>query len=279
MTLARKQVGIKLFFYFIVTLVSLLWLIPLVLMMNVAFMPPDVRAPAFGGMFPSKYSLFNYKLVFSQVPMFRYFLNSLIITAPSVGLVVLFASLAAFAFSILNFWGRDAWFSLLLITLMLPIPTIVIPLFVISKSLNFYNSYFGLIFPYTAIGIPFAVLIFRGFFGTFPKDLENAARIDGCSAWNIFFRVMIPLSGPAMSVVIIWQTMKSWNEFILALVTIDKNILKPLPLIPLIYNGQYMSRPGAMFAILTVMTVPVISVYIFMQRYFVSGMTSGALKG
>jgi ABC-type glycerol-3-phosphate transport system permease component len=122
-------------------------------------------------------------------------------------------------------------------------------------------------------------LIFRGFFGTFPKDLENAARIDGCSAWTIFYRIMIPLSGPAMSVAIIWQTMKSWNEFLLALVTIDNNILKPLPLIPLIYNGQYMSRPGAMFAILTVMSVPVISVYIFMQRYFVSGMTSGALKG
>jgi ABC-type glycerol-3-phosphate transport system permease component len=90
---------------------------------------------------------------------------------------------------------------------------------------------------------------------------------------------MMPLSGPSISVVIIWQTMKSWNEFLLALVTIDKNILKPLPLVPLIYNGQYMSRPGALFAVLTVMSIPVIAVYIFMQRYFMSGMTSGALKG
>lgn len=279
MNFSSNQLYLKIFFYFIIILFTIIWLVPIVMMLSVSFMPPDIRSPDFGGIFLPRYSFYNYLLIFQEVPMFRYFINSVIITVPSVAIVVFFSSLASFAFSRLQFWGRDVWFALLLMTLMLPIPTLVIPLFQISKTLHLYNNYFGLILPYAALGIPFAAIIFRGFFSSFPIDLENAARIDGCTPWMIYRRIMLPLSGPSLSVVVIWQTMKSWNEFLLALVTIDKNILKPLPLVPLIYSGQYMSRPGAMFAVLTLMSIPVITVYIFMQRYFISGMTSGALKG
>ena len=275
----QSQRKVKGLFIGIITLGTALWLIPIVMMLSVSFMPPDLRSPAFGGIFLPRYSLYNYKLIFSEVPMFRYFLNSVTITLPSVIMVTFFSSLAAYAFSRLSFFLRDLWFILLLLTLMLPIPTLIIPLFQISKNLNIYNTHLGLILPYTALGIPFAVVIFKSFFMSFPSDLENAAKIDGCGAWRIYWKIMMPLSGPSLSVVIIWQTMKSWNEFLLALVTIDNNMLKPLPLVPLIYSGKYMSRPGAMFAVLTVMSVPVVAVYIFMQRYFMSGMTSGALKG
>ena len=275
----RNQKAIKFLFLFIIVFGTLIWLIPIVMMLSVSFMPPDLRSPAFGGIFLPRYSLYNYKLIFDDVPMFRYFMNSIAITVPSVLMVAFFSSLAAYAFSRLKFFGKDIWLTMLLLTLMLPIPTLVIPLFQISKNLNLYNTYWGLIFPYVALGIPFAVIILRGYFTSFPIDLENAAKIDGCSPWKIYWKIMMPLSGPSISVVIIWQTMKSWNEFLLALVTIDKNILKPLPLVPLIYSGQYMSRPGAMFAVLTVMSVPVIAMYVFMQRFFMSGMTSGALKG
>jgi ABC-type glycerol-3-phosphate transport system permease component len=275
----RNQKAIKFLFLFIIVLGTLMWLIPIIMMLSVSFMPPDLRSPAFGGIFLPRYSLYNYKLIFDDVPMFRYFANSIAITVPSVLMVAFFSSLAAYAFSRLKFFGKDIWLTMLLLTLMLPIPTLVIPLFQISKNLNLYNTYWGLIFPYVALGIPFAVIILRGYFTSFPIDLENAAKIDGCSPWKIYWKIMMPLSGPSISVVIIWQTMKSWNEFLLALVTIDKNILKPLPLVPLIYSGQYMSRPGAMFAVLTVMSVPVIAMYVFMQRFFMSGMTSGALKG
>jgi len=275
----QKQKPIKILYIFIIVLATLIWLIPIVMMLSVSFMPPDVRSPSFGGILLPRYSTYNYQLIFKEVPMFRYFLNSVAITVPSVLMVTFFSSLAAYAFSRLKFFGRDVWFTLLLLTLMLPIPTLIIPLFQISKTLNMYNTYWGLIFPYTALGVPFAVIIFKGFFSSFPIELENAAKIDGCTPWMIYRRIMMPLSGPSMSVVIIWQTMKSWNEFLLALVTIDKNSMKPLPLVPLIYSGQYMSQPGAMFAVLTVMTIPVLAMYIFMQRYFMSGMTSGALKG
>ncbi len=274
----QKQKHIKVLFYVLIVLAVLIWLVPIVMMLSVSFMPPDLRSPAFGGILLPRYSLYNYSLIFEEVPMLRYFFNSLIITIPSVLMVTFFSSLAAYAFSRLKFFGKDLWLTLLLLTLMLPIPTLVIPLFQISKNLNLYNTYWGLIFPYVALGIPFAVIILRGYFNNFPTALENAAQIDGCNSWQIYWKIMMPLSGPSLAVVIIWQAMKSWNEFLLALVTIDKNILKPLPLVPLIYSGQYMSRPGAMFAVLTVMSIPVITLYIFMQRFFMSGMTSGALK-
>lgn len=248
-------------------------------MITVSFMPPDVRAPAFGGLFPPRYSTYNYRLVISDVPLPRHFLNSAIVTIPSVALVAFFSSMAGFAFSRLRFYGNRFLFTALLTTLMIPIATLIIPLFQINRSLGLYNTLVALVLPYTAIGIPFAMMLFRGFFDGFPVSLEDAARIDGCGVFRIYGQIVMPMSGPVLSVVIIWQTMKSWNEFILALITIDTNLLKPLPLIPLIYSGQYMARPGAMFAVLTLMTIPVIIVYVVLQRHFISGLTAGAIKG
>ena len=263
----------------VVMIWALVWLVPVIMMLTVSFMPPDQRAPKFGGLLIKNISLENYLTVFKDAPILRYFLNSIIITFPTVFFVVLFSSLAAFAFSRLNFFFKEVWFYLILLTLMLPIPTLIIPIFQINRSLGLYNSYLGLILPYTALGIPFSIIILRSFFDGFPRDIEDAARIDGCNAFGIYWRIMMPVSWPALSVVIIWQFMTSWNEFLLALVIIKDVQLKPLTLVPLIYSGQFMARPGAMFAVLALITIPIVIVYVLMQRYFVSGMTSGALKG
>lgn len=274
-----REVFGKILVYVFLIVMALIWLIPIIMMLVVSFMPPDQRAPQFGGLLIKSVSVFNYRMVFNDAPILRYFLNSVIITLPSVLLVVVFASLAAFALARLNFFIKEFWYYLLIITLMLPIPTLIIPIFLINKSLHIYNHYLGLILPYTALGIPFAVIVLRSFFSGFPKEIEDAARIDGCSSFGILWRILLPSSWPALSVVIIWQFMISWNEFILALVTIESNAIKPLTLVPLIYSGQFMARPGAMFAILTIITVPIVTVYLFMQRYFVSTATGGAIKG
>lgn len=275
----QREVFGKFPVYLFLIIMALIWLVPVIMMLVVSFMPPDQRAPGLGGLLINKVSLFNYRMVFKDAPLARYFLNSLIITVPSVLLVVAFASLAAFAFSRLNFFAKEFWYYLLILTLMLPLPTLIIPIFQINKSLHIYNHYLGLILPYAALGIPFAIVILRSFFSGFPKDIEEAAKLDGCSPLGIFWRIILPVSWPALSVVIIWQFMISWNEFFLALVTIESNDIKPITLVPLIYSGQFMARPGAMFAILTLITVPIVLVYLFMQRYFVSTATGGALKG
>lgn len=263
----------------VLTVLAFIWLIPVIMMVTVSLMPPDQRAPALGGLIITRPSAFNYDLVWNENPMLRYFWNSLVITMPSVLLVVLLAALAAFGFSRLRVPGGNFWFYMLLLTLMVPIPTLLIPIMQLARSFGLYDNYLGLILPYTALGIPFAIVILRSFFDNFPREIEEAAYLDGASTFVVFSRIMLPLSLPALAVVIIWQFMVSFNEFTLALVMIHTDSLKPLPLVPLIYSGAYMARPGAIFAILTIMTIPVILVYFLMQRWIIGGLTSGAVRG
>ena len=265
--------------FIFVTALAAIWLIPIVMMLVVSLMPPDQRAPRFGGLLIKGVSLQNYVTVFEDAEIVRHFINSVAVTVPSVFLVVLISSLAAFALARLRFFARDLWFYLLIMTLMLPIPTLVVPIFQINKSLGLIDSYLGLILPYTALGVPFAIVILRSFFAGFLREIEEAAILDGCTPFGIYWRIMMPVSWPAVAVVIIWQFMTSWNEFILALVTMKSVEVKTLTLVPLVYSGQFMMRPGPMFAILTLITLPVIVVYYFMQRFMVSGLTAGAVRG
>ena len=277
--LPPRELALKLGRQLLVTLLALLWLVPVVMMLTVALMPSRSRDVMLGGLIVLHPTLDNFAQVWQENPLPRFFLNSLLITVPTVILVLAISSLAAFAFSRLRFWGSGFWYILLMLTLMIPIPTLVIPLFQTAKSLGLLNSYLGLILPYTALGIPFAVVVLTSYFARLPRDLEDAARLDGCTSFQVYRQILLPLSWPAMAVVFIWQFMVSWNEFILALVLMQDEARKPLILVPLIYNGVYLTKPGALFAILAIITVPVVLVYLFMQRYFISGLTAGSLKG
>jgi ABC-type glycerol-3-phosphate transport system permease component len=263
----------------LVTLLALLWLVPAAMMLSVALLPSSSRETLLGGLIVLQPTLDNFAKVWQENPLPQFFVNSLIITVPTVVLVLAISSLAAFGFSRLRFWGSGFWYILLMLTLMIPIPTLVIPLFQTAKALGLLNNYLGLILPYTALGIPFAVVVLTSYFSRLPRDLEDAARLDGCTSFQVYRQILLPLSWPAMAVVFIWQFMVSWNEFILALVLMQDEARKPLILVPLIYNGVYLSKPGALFAILAIITVPVVVVYLFMQRYFISGLTAGSLKG
>lgn len=274
-----RRLGTQVAAQAVVTVLALVWLIPVMMMLTVALMPSHSRDVMLGGLIVRHPTLANFAKVWEENPLPRYFLNSLIITVPTVILVLLVASLAAFAFARLTFWGRGIWYSLLMLTLMVPIPTLIIPLFQIAKRLQLLNSYLGLILPYAALGTPFAIIILTSYFSRLPREIEDAARLDGCSSFKIYWQVFLPLSWPAMAVVFIWQFMVSWNEFILALIMMQEDARKPLILVPLIYSGVYLTKPGAMFAILTIITIPVVVVFVLMQRYFVSGLTAGSLKG
>lgn len=263
----------------VVTLLAVMWLVPVAMMLTVALMPSRARDVALGGLIVLQPTFDNFVQVWQENPLPQFFVNSLLITVPTVVLVLAIASLAAFGFSRLPFRGSGFWYILLMLTLMIPIPTLVIPLFQTAKQLGLLNNYLGLILPYTALGVPFATVVLTSYFSRLPRDLEDAARLDGCTSFQVYREILLPLSWPAMAVVFIWQFMVSWNEFILALVLMQDEDRKPLILVPLIYNGVYLTKPGALFAILTIITVPVVLIYLFMQRYFISGLTAGSLKG
>ncbi|MEW7009842.1 MULTISPECIES: carbohydrate ABC transporter permease [unclassified Lentilitoribacter] len=258
-------------------LVLAIWMIPLVYMVSVGLRTP---AQAFDPQLIAWPITFdNFVIVIRDNPLFGIFLNSLIISVATVVIVVSVAALFAFACSILRLRGSIVLYSTLLTTLMVPMASLVLPLAILLKNFGWVNTYWGLIFPYSALGVPFAIVILKAFMDDSPKELFEAAKVDGCSSWQTFRHVALPLIRPAIFFVAIWQFIVTWNEFFLALIVLTEAEMKTLTIVPMQYSGLYMANPGALFAILTLIALPLIVLYIFVQRAFVGGLLAGAVKG
>ncbi len=258
-------------------IISVIWLIPLVFMISMSFRTAENAFEPV--LFIAPFSGSNYTTVFSQNPLALHFFNSVVITAGTVFLVAAIASMAVFGLTRKDVKYKKLIYNMLMITLMVPISALVIPLTQINARLHWLNTYQGLILPYAALGVPFAIVILKGFMDSFPRDLEHAATVDGCGNWRLFLQIVLPVLQPGLIVIIIWQFLTTWNEFFLALVTMNEVLMKPLTLIPMQYQGFYFSQPGCLFAILVVISIPMIVFYIFVQKSFVKGLMSGAVKG
>lgn len=261
----------------VLALIGFAWITPLIYMVSMSFRPPETAFEPV--LFIPPYILDNYLTVISQNPLYLNFISSIIVTVCSVAIVAATASMAVFGLSRRGVRGKKFIYNLLMITLMVPISTLVIPLTQINSSFNFLNKYQGLIFPYAALGIPFSLAILKGFMDDFPSELEDAATVDGCGDFRLFVNIVLPSLKPGMVVIIIWQFLTSWNEFFLALVTISDKNMKTLTLIPMQYQGFYFSQPGCLFAILVIISIPMIVFYALVQKNFVKGLMSGAIKG
>ncbi|MBM3700204.1 MAG: carbohydrate ABC transporter permease [Actinobacteria bacterium] len=221
----------------------------------------------------------NYAIAWKTFNFNSLFLNSIFVTFASVLLTLIIASLAAYSFARLQYKGSNIVFYAVLLGIMIPPAAVIIPLFIIMKTLGLYNSHFSLIISYIAFGLPIAVLILRGFFMSIPKELIEAARIDGSSELGTFFRIMIPLSKPAIATVTIFLFMQNWNEFILALVLLKDKPLYTLPVGLANFVGQWDSPWQLVAAGVIIASIPVFIVYLAIQDQFVKGLTAGAVKG
>jgi raffinose/stachyose/melibiose transport system permease protein len=263
--------------HFVLVPLAVLWMVPIIMVLGLSLMPPENPSTGFFGIFPEVFSFKNYVNIWQQNPILLHLLNSVLITVPSVLLVCLLGSMAAFALARLRVPLKALIFGALILALILPMSSIVVATFRILQSMQLYNNLAGLVLVYTALGLPFAVIIIRTSYLAIPMETYEAARLDGADSWQIFRRIYLPLGKPALAVVAIWQTMMSWNDFLLPLVTLGDNELKPLTLVPLAYRGMYLSQPGALFAILVLISIPVIALFVFIQKYLVNGL-SGAIK-
>jgi raffinose/stachyose/melibiose transport system permease protein len=255
----------------------LFWMIPEIYMLSVALRPPDAAFDS--QLFTWPITLDNFITVIRDNPLLVFFGNSLFITTGTVIIVVAFASTFAFAASVLRLKGTTLLFTSLLTTLMIPVASIVLPIAIMLKGFGWINTYQGLIMPYAALGIPYAIVIIKTFMDDSPRDLFEAAVIDGCTAWQMFRHVAIPLIKPAVIFVAVWQFIVTWNEFFLALIVMTDNNHKTVTLVPMQYSGMYMANPAALFAILVIIAVPLLLLYAFVQKYFIAGLLSGAVKG
>lgn len=228
---------------------------------------------------PPEPTLANFSEAWTSNNFQVYFGNSLFVAILTTILTVLLSAMLAYAFARFAFPGKEFLFYAILFTLMVPSLVLIIPQFVLAKALGLRNSLWGLIFVYVATGIPLNTFLLRGFFEQLPTELEDAMRIDGGGYGTIFFRMVLPLSRPALATVAIFTFLGAWDEYVWALTAIDDVSKRTLPVAIASFQGQHATEWGLVFAASLIAAIPVIAVYISMQRHFISGLTSGAFKG
>jgi len=228
---------------------------------------------------PRSISLASYYQVFKQQPFHIYIKNSFIVAGLTTIFCLLVGSLAAYALARLKFRGRDLILSLVLTVSMFPPIAIVSPLFLIMKKFHLLNTYPSLIFPYTTFSLPLTIWILTSFFKELPFELEEAAKVDGCTPLEALVKVIIPLAAPGVFTCAILVFISAWNEFLFALVFITNNYMRTVPVGITLYPGQFEMPWGTVFAAATIVTLPIIIIVFIFQRRIISGLTAGAVKG
>jgi len=221
----------------------------------------------------------NYLGILGDDAFWRAFLNSVTITFGVMSLNLVLASMLAFVFSRIEFKGRGLLFNILSFGLLFPLVVAILPIFIQVRQLNLINSLWGVILPLVAFGLPGSVIILRGFFKAIPRELEDAAYIDGCSRVSFFLYILIPMARPALAAVATLQIISGWNEYFLPLLVLNDPKLWPLPLGMMQFQGQFGTNWSSVMAYVTILMIPAIVFYIFAEKYIVTGLTGGELKG
>jgi multiple sugar transport system permease protein len=230
-------------------------------------------------LFPAEVTLKNYTEALGKDLFGLYFVNSLFVAVVSTGLTVLVSSMLAFAFARLVFPGKEAIFRIFLVGMMIPPVMLIIPQFIVAKWLGLYNSLFGLIFVYVTMNLSMQTFLLRGVFEGIPRDLEEAALMDGASLWTILWRVILPLSRAGLAVVTIFTFLYSWSEFPWAHVAIKETTRRTLPIAIALFQGQHLTEWGQVFAASIVALIPILIVFVVFQRYFIQGIATTGMKG
>lgn len=225
---------------------------------------------------PNPFVWENYIIPFQQRPLGRNFLNSVIVSSAVTFLNVITCSMAGYSFAKFQYIGRDVLFFAVLATFMVPIQVIVIPLFIMVKSLGWLNSYAGLIIPSATSA--FGIFLMRQYFQTIPKELMEAARIDGCGELRIYWTIVMPLVKPALSALIIFTFMHNWNNFLWPLLVVTREAMMTLPLGISQFESAYSTNYPQLMAISMAATLPVFVVFIILQRQFIQGMALSGIK-
>jgi multiple sugar transport system permease protein len=264
---------------FLILLAGAIWmLLPLVWMISASLMPLSevIKVPPVW-FAPAKYSFANYIEVLGRIGFSLFFRNSVFVAVAITAAQLLTSCMAGFAFARYNFPGRTVIFLVILSTMMIPFQVIMIPLFIMMARLHMVNTYSGLIVP--AIVSPFGIFMMRQFMLGVPKALLEAARIDGASEPYIFARIMLPLCKPAIATLAIFTFLGSWDNFLWPLIITNSKELWTLPIAMSRFTEQYISQTHLQMAGASVMFIPVLIVFLIMQRNFIEGIALTGLKG
>lgn len=269
----------KVLIYLILILGAIIMITPFIYMVSTAFKPILYVFEYPPQFIPKELTFQNFINAWSSENFRRYFLNSTFVALLSTLFTLIVSSTTAFAFARYEFPFKEVIFRIMLFTMMIPGMVLIIPQFILAKSLGLLNKLSGLIFAYTSGSIAFNTFLLRGFFEGIPKELEEATRIDGGSGFTFYSRVVIPLSTPALATVTIFSFLANWDEYTWALTTINDPLKRTLPIALRLFQGRYATQWNLVFAASVIAIIPVITIFIIFQRYFIKGLTSGAIKG
>ncbi|MFD0590567.1 carbohydrate ABC transporter permease [Paenibacillus sp. GCM10027627] len=271
-SLGMTAVYAVLFAWALTTIYSMFWIV------NNSFkVSRDVMNSSFKIAFNP--TLINYETAFDRINVGKSYLNSLIMSGGSVLLVLLFGGLAAYVLSRFQFRGRKVLFSILYASLLIPAFATVVPIYELLIQWKIVNTYVGFIFPQTAGNLTFAILVLAGYMATIPKELEEAAFIDGCNRWTMFVKILFPIARPAFASASIFVFLWSYNDLFSSLIFVNKESVRPIVALLAEISSQYGTDFGLMATAVALTVVPVLIVYLFVSKYIEQGLTEGAVKG
>ncbi len=237
----------------------------------------ELRVNPFG--LPAEWEWGNYWSILSRNRYWQLLLNSLVIAVATMVLTLIAASMAAFIFAHVHFFGSRFLLQYFLLGLMFPAATAILPLFIKIRDLGLLDTYWGVVLPQVAFGLSMSILLFRNFFRRLPGELLDAALIDGCGYIRFFRHVTLPLSRPILATVGVIVFVHSWNNYLLPLVVLNRDDIYPWPLGIMAYQGEYSTDWQLVLAFVTLTILPAIVMFVVAQKYVVTGLMAGAVKG
>ncbi len=278
----KQKFSISQFFlHFVLVLWSLTTIYPLVWVFNNSFKKKDViLSDSFSIVNKATGTLANYITAFTKMKIGRAYVNSLIISGSVVILVMFFGGLAAYIIARYDFFGKKVIHSALIAALLFPAFATIVPVFMILMKLNLNNKFIGVIIPQTAGNLAFAIIILVGFMSSIPLELEESAVVEGCNPWQVFTKIVVPVSKPSFSTVSIFTFLWSYNDLFLQMVILRKRETFPISALLREISSQYGGTDfGLMAAAVTLVIIPVMAVYLLLQKNIIKGLTAGAVKG
>jgi multiple sugar transport system permease protein len=279
MGLKRSKLLSKQATYLLLVLGGLVVALPFWYMLITSLKPQSFIFEMPPRLWPREITLNNYTEALGKDLFGLYFANSLFVAVVTTVSTVFIASMLAYAFARLKFPGKETLFYVILLGMMIPPVMLIIPQFIIATNLKLFDTFAGLILVYITMNLSMNTFLLRGFFEGIPRDLEEAALIDGASEWGIFWRIILPLSGPGLAVVTIFTFLYSWDEFPWAHVAIKETTRRTLPVAIALFQSQHLTEWGQVFAASIVALIPVVIVFALFQRYFIRGISTTGLKG
>ena len=255
---------------------SIIAMFPMLWMFLSAFKPPQEIIQIPPNLFPNEPTLDNFKEVFSKLPFMRFVFNSLLVTIVSTLILVFITSLIGFVFAKFEFLGKKIIFPIILITMMIADEVLVLPLYLMITRVRLNNNYLALILPFFITG--FAVFLMRQFISTIPNELIEAAVIDGAGYFRIYWKIIVPLIGPALASLAIFNFVWMWNMFMWPVVVVDTEIMMTIPIALSRFTSMYLTRYDLSMAAAAIATLPILIAYLILQRNFVKGIALTGLK-